>query len=64
MYVYIIYVCMCMCVYIYKIPKKILKLLFLEGKYSTELASAGSAVKKGKLHPCTGTEDLYRPYGP
>jgi len=55
---------MCMCVYIYKIPKKILKLLFLEGKYSTELASAGSAVKKGKLHPCTGTEDLYRPYGP
>ena len=20
--------------------------------------------KKGKLHPCTGTEALYRPYGP
>jgi hypothetical protein len=21
-------------------------------------------VKKGKVHPCTGTETLYRPYGP
>jgi len=21
-------------------------------------------VKKGKVHPCTGTEALYRPYGP
>jgi len=21
-------------------------------------------VKKGKGHPCTGTEALYRPYGP
>jgi len=20
--------------------------------------------KKGKVHPCTGTESLYRPYGP
>ena len=20
--------------------------------------------KKGKVHPCTGTEALYRPYGP
>ena len=20
--------------------------------------------KKGKVHPCTGTEVLYRPYGP
>jgi len=21
-------------------------------------------VQKGKMHPCTGTEALYRPYGP
>jgi hypothetical protein len=21
-------------------------------------------VKKGKIHPCTGTEALYKPYGP
>jgi len=21
-------------------------------------------VKKGKVHPCTGTEAMYRPYGP
>jgi hypothetical protein len=21
-------------------------------------------LKKGKVHPCTGTEALYRPYGP
>jgi hypothetical protein len=21
-------------------------------------------VKKGKVHPCTGSEALYRPYGP
>ena len=21
-------------------------------------------VRKGKVHPCTGTEALYRPYGP
>ena len=21
-------------------------------------------IKKGKVHPCTGTEVLYRPYGP
>ena len=23
-----------------------------------------SVVVKGKVHPCTGTEALYRPYGP
>jgi hypothetical protein len=23
-----------------------------------------TAVGKGKVHPCTGTEALYRPYGP
>jgi len=24
----------------------------------------GTAISKKKLHPCTGTEGLYRPYGP
>jgi hypothetical protein len=23
-----------------------------------------TVIKKGKVHPCTGTEALYRPYGP
>jgi len=23
-----------------------------------------TSIKKGKVHPCTGTEALYRPYGP
>ena len=26
--------------------------------------SQNSDYKKGKGHPCTGTEALYRPYGP
>jgi len=26
--------------------------------------SQSISVKKGKGHPCTGTEALYRPYGP
>jgi len=25
---------------------------------------AAYSSKKGKVHPCTGTEALYRPYGP
>jgi len=25
---------------------------------------SGTGKGKGKLNPCTGTEDLYRPYGP
>ena len=25
---------------------------------------AGESLKKGKVHPCTGIEALYRPYGP
>jgi len=26
--------------------------------------TGGGGKKKGKGHPCTGTEALYRPYGP
>jgi hypothetical protein len=32
-----------------------------DGAYS-KLCAIGK--KKGKLYPCTGTEALYRPYGP
>jgi len=28
------------------------------------LWSEGKGKGKGKMHPCTGTEALYRPYGP
>jgi len=29
------------------------------------MAHRGSrGIGKGKVHPCTGTEALYRPYGP
>jgi hypothetical protein len=35
-------------------------------KFRANIASihAFFAGKKGKGHPCTGTEALYRPYGP
>ena len=36
-----------------------------EGKYSLRLSVRLSVGKvKGKVHPCTGTEALYRPYAP
>jgi len=28
------------------------------------LATSVTYLSKGKVHPCTGTEALYRPYGP
>ena len=30
--------------------------------YTTHLAN-GALENRGKVHPCTGTEALYRPYG-
>jgi len=33
-------------------------------KQTAELVSTGLKGKVGKVHPCTGTEALYRPYGP
>ena len=32
--------------------------------YYNILHSAFECLYKGKVHPCTGTEALYRPYGP
>jgi len=33
-------------------------------KFGTEFDVLRSKKGKGKGHPCTGTEALYRPYGP
>jgi len=41
---------------------------FLEGNFIiniiTILCISYNVKGKGKMHPCTGTEALYRPYGP
>jgi hypothetical protein len=44
----------CIILYLYDITSwfYIIAMLIVDGK------------KKGKGHPCTGTEALYRPYGP
>jgi len=32
--------------------------------YKSTLRNITEGKGKGKVHPCTGTEALYRPYGP
>jgi hypothetical protein len=54
--------------------EKMGKYIFLQyhqfAKMCQTFSGNGAATKmnevkgKGKGHPCTGTEDLYRPYGP
>ena len=35
----------------------------MEESHGSEVANKGFVAVKGKVHPCTGTEALYRPYG-
>jgi hypothetical protein len=35
-----------------------------EGAHCDYDQQNGKGKDKGKVHPCTGTEALYRPYGP
>ena len=42
-------------------PKHVMRIFLQELRY---IRSKGKGKSKGKMHPCTGTEALYRPYGP
>jgi len=52
--------------YLLKVTKTHTAQLYLTDLEKGMLAAFTNGVKKGKgkVHPCTGTEALYRPYGP
>jgi hypothetical protein len=42
----------------------VFKAVKVKGKGKGKGNGKGKGKGKGKVHPCTGTEALYRPYGP
>ena len=42
----------------------IIREIFMGPQVTLLRLTQGDTQKKGKLHPCTGTEALYRLYGP
>jgi len=49
---------------IWRLPYLIHLSPLVDYQYQTESAGTLNIKGKGKVHPCTGTEALYRPYGP